>query len=193
MYQILEPPQLQNTWWPKSNNRNHLNVDLKNMFFLFQCLNSMYMVASLLSIPLLCVSVSDIKVILQESRSQKSRRPIFSTKLQMLWLVREKKKTPSWSHVKFQFLAGASAHYETGEVKSLVAVQIMYQECQMQFPRCQRALWSRVTIAFPGQDDQSAGYTSYNFHPAKTFNKAFRKAFSWRTMMRSIVVGLVKW
>lgn len=101
----------------------------------------MYMAAPLLSIPLLCVSVSDIKVILQGSRSQKSRRPIFSTKHRMMGLVGErKKKTPSQSHVKFQFLAGASAQYETGEVKSLVAVQIMYQDCQMQFPRCQRAL-----------------------------------------------------
>lgn len=61
----------------------------------------------------------------------------------------------------------------------------MYQECQIQFLRCQGRLWSGETITFPGQDDQRAGYTLHSFHPAKTSNKAFRCAFSWQTIIQN--------
>lgn len=71
-------------------------------------------------------------------------------------------------------------------------LQIMYQEYQIQFPRCPRAPWSGLSISFPGQDDQSVGYTLYNFHPAKTSNSTSRKAFSLQTMMPTMC-GHVKW
>lgn len=113
---------------------------------------------------------------------------IFSTRLQMLWLqwlVGEKKKKPQSKPCEIP--VPISSLRRLRNRRSLVfsgVVQIKYQEYQIQFPRCQGALWSGVTITFPGQDDQSTWYTSYNFHPAKTFNKAFRKAFSWQTIMR---------